>query len=100
MIAGAPDATTNNKGIIQLAGDLTGSATSPLVANNVIGTNKLQDASVTDAKLAAGLSASKFGLGNVTNNAQLYSFNGLTAQVQNFGMPGTTGLSPNWISTG
>jgi hypothetical protein len=100
LIAGAPDATTNNKGIIQLAGDLTGSATSPLVANNVIGTNKLQDASVTDAKLAAGLSASKFGLGNVTNNAQLYSLNGLTAQVQNFGLPGTTGLSPNWVSTG
>jgi hypothetical protein len=100
LIAGAPDATTNNKGIIQLAGDLSGSATSPLVAINAISTNKLQDASVTDAKLAAGLTASKFGLGNVTNNAQLYSLNGLTAQVQNFGTLGTTGLAPNWVSTG
>ena len=100
LIAGAPDATTNNKGIIQLTGDLTGSATSPLVAINAISTNKLQDASVTDAKLSAGLSASKFGLGNVTNNAQLYSLNGLTAQVQNFGIIGITGLSPNWVSSG
>lgn len=100
LISGAPDATSTNKGIIQLAGDLSGTALSPLVAYNAIGTNKLQDASVTDAKLAAGLSASKFGLGNLTNNAQLYSLNGLTAQVQNFGTIQTAGLSPNWVSTG
>lgn len=100
LIAGAPDATTTNKGIILLAGDLTGTAASPTISNSAITTNKLQDAAVTDAKLASGINASKVGLGNVTNNAQVYNLNGLTAQVQNFVSPGTTGLAPNWQSTG
>ncbi len=100
LIAGAPDATTFNKGILLLGGDLTGTATIPLVALNAISTNKIQDAAVTDSKLAFGINASKVGLGNVTNHAQLYSLNGLTAQVQNFTIPGTVGLSPNWVSIG
>ena len=100
LIAGAPDATTNNKGIVQLSGDLTGSAAVPLIAGNTISTIKLQDAAVTDAKLASGISSTKVGLGNVTNNAQLYNLNGLTAQIQNFGTPATAGLLPNWISSG
>jgi hypothetical protein len=100
LIAGAPDASTNNKGIIQLAGDLEGTATNPLVTNNAITTNKLQDAAVTDAKLASGLNPTKFGLGNVTNNAQLYNFNGLTSQQQSLSVPGIAGLAPNWVSVG
>ena len=100
LIAGAPDATTTNKGLVLLAGDLTGTATTPTIVNNAISTIKLQDASVTDAKIATGISSSKVGLNNVTNNAQLYSLNGLTAQVQNFSTPGTLGLNPGWVSTG
>ena len=100
LIAGAPDATINNKGIILLAGDLTGSASLPIIATSAITTNKIQDAAVTDAKLATGISPSKVGLANVTNHAQLYSLNGLTTQVQKFGIPETTGLMPNWVSTG
>ncbi len=100
LIAGAPDATTTNKGIILLAGDLEGSATTPTIIQNAISTGKLQDASVTDAKVAPGINASKVGLGSVTNNAQLYNLNGLTVQVQNFITPGTSGLAPNWVSVG
>lgn len=100
LIAGAPDATATNKGIIMLAGDITGNALTPLIANNVISTQKIQDAAITDAKIAFGINPAKLGLGNLTNNAQLYSFNGLTAQVQHFGLPGTIGLLPNWISLG
>ena len=100
LIAGAPDATNTNKGIILLAGDLTGTASIPIVANNAITTNKLLDASVTDAKISSGISSLKVGLGNVTNNAQLYNLNGLTSQVQNFTTPGTMGLNPGWVSTG
>lgn len=37
------------------------------------------------------------GLSNVTNNAQIYSLNGLTAQVQTLAI-GTTGTAPNWSS--
>jgi len=100
LIAGSPDATTTNKGILMLAGDLTGSALAPLIASNSISTNKLLDASVTDAKIATGISASKVGLGNLSNNAQLYNLNGLVAQVQNFATPSTNGLAPNWVSFG
>jgi hypothetical protein len=53
------DATMANKGKIQLAGDLTGTASTPVIANNVI----------TDAKVANGISASKVGLGNVDNTS-------------------------------
>ena len=97
---GAPDATINNKGIVQLTGDLTGSSADPRIANNAITTNKVADATITDAKIASGIQASKIGLGNVTNHAQVYSMNGLTAQVQNFATPGNYGLAPNWTSVG
>jgi hypothetical protein len=97
---GAADASINNKGILQLTGDLTGTATNPQITANAITTNKLADAAITDAKIASGIQASKVGLGNLTNNAQLYNLNGLTAQVQSFASPGTAGLSPNWSSVG
>lgn len=97
---GASDASINNKGIVQLAGDLGGTATNPQINPNAISTSKVADAAITDAKIATGIQASKVGLGNVTNNAQLYSLNHLTAQIQNFAIPGTAGLSPNWSSVG
>ena len=97
---GAADASINIKGILQLTGDLTGTATNPQITANAITTNKLADAAITDAKIASGIQASKVGLGNLTNNAQLYNLNGLTAQVQSFAIPGTSGLSPNWSSVG
>lgn len=45
-------ATNTKQGVIQLAGDLTGTATAPVVANNAITTAKLADGSVTEPKLA------------------------------------------------
>ncbi len=56
---GAPDATINNKGILQLTGDLTGSSADPRIANNAITTNKVADATITDAKIATGIQAAK-----------------------------------------
>jgi len=53
VATGTPDATTLAKGKIQLAGDLTGTADAPLVATGAITTDKLQDGSVTDDKIAA-----------------------------------------------
>lgn len=68
--------------------------------DNQVSAIGIPDASITDAKIATGIQASKVGLSNVTNHAQLYSLNGLTAQVQDFASPGTAGLLPNWISVG
>ena len=72
----------------------------PLISNDAITTNKVLDAAITNAKISSGINASKVGLGNVTNHAQLYNLNGLTAQLQNFATPGIAGLSPNWTSVG
>lgn len=52
--AGAPDASTTTKGIIQLSGDLTGTATSPTVATGVITDSNISSAAaIAKSKLAA-----------------------------------------------
>ena len=48
----ANDATTSSKGIVQLAGDLAGSATLPNIANNAVTSAKILDATVATADLA------------------------------------------------
>jgi hypothetical protein len=55
------DATALINGKIRLAGDLTGTADSPEIANGVI----------TDSKIALGINASKVGLGNADNTSDL-----------------------------
>lgn len=55
------DATSLINGKIRLAGDLTGTASSPTIAAGAI----------TDAKIATGISSSKVGLGNVNNTSDL-----------------------------
>jgi hypothetical protein len=57
--ANIADADANNKGKIQLAGDLAGTAAAPTLANNAITTSKIIDAAVTNAKIATGIDATK-----------------------------------------
>ncbi|WGK94751.1 MULTISPECIES: hypothetical protein [Flavobacterium] len=59
VIENVVDATTVNKGIIQLKGDLTGTADAPAIANNAI----------TNEKIATGIDKAKVGLGNVDNTS-------------------------------
>jgi hypothetical protein len=47
-----PDATTGSKGVIQLAGDLTGSATTPTIANGAVTSAKILDGTITDVDVA------------------------------------------------
>ncbi len=68
--------------------------------DNQVSAIGIPDASITDVKIAGGIQASKVGLANVTNHAQLYQFNGLTAQIQDFGTPSNAGLAPNWTAVG
>jgi hypothetical protein len=100
IVAGAPDADMFTKGILKLTGDLSGSATNPTIANDAITTIKILNGAVTNEKLASGIAASKVGLGNLTNNAQVYSINGLTSQVQDFSIATNAGVNPYWNSTG
>lgn len=46
-----PDATTTSKGKVQLAGDLTGTADLPIIANNKITTSKVVDSNITYSKI-------------------------------------------------
>ena len=55
------DATSLANGKIRLAGDLTGTASSPAIATGAI----------TDAKIASGINPTKVGLGNVNNTSDL-----------------------------
>ena len=50
-VATIPDATTTMKGKLQLAGDLTGTAALPIIADNKIVTSKILDSNVTYAKI-------------------------------------------------
>lgn len=57
-ISGAPDATTSSKGIVQLAGDLTGVAESPAIA----------DGAITDAKVSASAGIAQSKVANLTDD--------------------------------
>lgn len=65
--ANVADATTLEKGKVQLAGDLTGTADKPLVANDAITAGKIKDGSVTDGKIVS-VSGTKV-TGNIPGNA-------------------------------
>ncbi len=87
--AGIVDADANNKGKIQLAGDLTGTATSPTIANNAITTSKIIDGAITNAKIATGLDATKI-TGDIAGKAS--NVNGNVA-IMNGGTGASTPLA-------
>ncbi len=53
VINGAPDATTTVNGKVRLAGDLTGTAASPTIANNAVTTAKILDGTITAADFSS-----------------------------------------------
>jgi hypothetical protein len=63
------DATTLSKGVIQLSGDLAGTATVPLVAPGAITTVKLSDTAVSTAKMVdAAVTTTKLADDSVTTD--------------------------------
>nr|WP_321412602.1 hypothetical protein [uncultured Allomuricauda sp.] len=57
------DASATDKGVVQLTGELTGSATSPEIADGVIDTGNIQDGTISEDDLDKGnIALSGFGL--------------------------------------
>jgi hypothetical protein len=52
-VGAPPDATATVKGVVQLAGDLTGTAAAPTVANGAITSAKIADGTITDIDVAS-----------------------------------------------
>jgi hypothetical protein len=70
QIAGATiaDANASTKGKLQLAGDLSGTAALPVVANNAITTSKIIDGAITTTKIVdANITTSKIADASVTD---------------------------------
>uniref|UniRef100_UPI0040478540 hypothetical protein n=1 Tax=Algoriphagus sp. TaxID=1872435 RepID=UPI0040478540 len=89
-----PDATTLVKGKVQLAGDLTGTAALPTIANDAITTVKILNANVTNAKIATGIDAAKLADGSVSNT-ELQYINSLTSNAQTQITANATSASTN-----
>jgi len=47
-----PDATTSSKGVVQLAGDLAGTAAAPVIATGAVTSTKIADGTITDTDVA------------------------------------------------
>lgn len=67
VASGAPDATTSSKGIVQLAGDLTGSAASPQVAAGAITNSHISGSAAIDQSKIANLTSSLSGKSDVNH---------------------------------
>lgn len=98
-VAGAPDADATTKGILKLTGDLTGTASTPIIANNVITTNKMADLSVTDAKINS-INGSKV-IGNISGNAATATLAGNITATTNTSLTSLSNLNTiGTITTG
>jgi hypothetical protein len=71
VAAGAPDATTSNKGIVQLGGDLAGAgstATAPVITDGAIDNNKIAVGAVSTSSIATGaVTSNEIANGTITN---------------------------------
>jgi len=66
--ASVTDATTTAKGIVQLAGDLSGTAASPSIATSAVTSAKIADGTVANADLASGAGGIYKGSGSLSGN--------------------------------
>ncbi len=73
---GAPDALTTATGKIQLAGDLSGTATAPTIANSAITTNKIADGAVVLTTKVTGLLPGANGGTGVNNLGKTITLGG------------------------
>lgn len=61
-----PDATTTNKGLVQLAGDLSGTAASPTIAAGAVTGTKIASGTITDANISGTAAIAKSKLASLS----------------------------------
>ncbi|SEM73291.1 hypothetical protein SAMN05421856_10635 [Chryseobacterium taichungense] len=92
--ASAADATTTAKGIVQLAGDLSGTAASPSIASSAVTSAKIADGTVANADLASGAGGIYKGDGSLSGNTTVTQGTNTLAFTSNatngFSVDGTT----------
>ncbi len=108
------DASTTTKGIIQLAGDLAGTAAAPSIANNAITSAKIVDATIatadlannaiTSAKIADGTVATADLADGAITSAKLNTMSATNGQILKFNgtnwAPATEAATSNWLVNG
>jgi len=60
------DATTTSRGIIQLTGDLGGTATAPVIATGAVGATKLANGAVSNAHISGSAAIDQSKINNLT----------------------------------
>lgn len=63
-----PDASTSTKGKVQLAGDLTGTADSPTIADGVITSAKLADSTIVNTDISSSADIAQAKIQNLTTD--------------------------------
>lgn len=68
-VAGSlPDASSNTKGKLQLAGDLSGTADSPTIAAGAITSSKIADGTITDTDISASADIAQSKISNLSTD--------------------------------
>lgn len=107
VTAASTDASSSTKGVVQLAGDLTGTAAAPAVAAGVITSAKIATNTITDANIASGAAIAQSKVANLTTDlaGKLDATNNLsdvasaaTART-NLSVPQATGFSNITVGT-
>ena len=90
---GTVDATTTNKGIVQLAGDFSGTAVAPIIAPNAVTSAKILDATISAIDLATdAVTSTKILDGTITSvDVANSSITGIKLE-NNIALPGTASV--------
>lgn len=66
--ASSADATSSTKGVVQLAGDLSGTASSVTIAAGAITASKIANTTITDAQISASAAIAQSKIANLTTD--------------------------------
>jgi hypothetical protein len=107
VTAALSDATTSSKGIVQLAGDLGGTAAAPTIATGAVTGAKIAATTITDSNIATSAAIAQSKIAGLTTSlsSKLTASNNLSDVVSaatartNLGVPAATGFTNITVGT-